>query len=759
VHFLNQVALAGLVTGATITGGETIATVAVPLLQAADWSTDAGGRPLLTLQLASPGDFSFYIFTLLDGPVDPFFNGVRFSFKALCPSDLDCQSPAAPCPPLAGEAPPIDYLAKDFLSFRKALSDFSALRYPQWQERSEADLGVMFMEALSSLADDLSYSQDRVAAEATLATATERRSIVRHARLVDYEPRPATCASVLLQFDVTAGSVPSGMRISAAGPDGSTIDFETGTGLIDPATGLLNTTSYASSLAWNRGLLPYYWDDSQSCLKRGANEIWIVGHGFSFQSGQPLLIDTQGATTADARKREVVHLLAAVEQTDQLFGAEVTHLVWSAGEALQFDHDLTVNADGTPRTVLAGNLIPATQGRRYQEAFAVDASPSGTALPLSLVRTGANGTPSYFYNLLNAPLGWLSQAAAGSSPLPEIVLSEQPPDPSSPPVLWTWRRNLLDAEEFEEAFTIDPARFLRTATNSDGSASFDYDGDSGDTIRFGDDVFGEIPEPQAVFQVTYRTAAGALGNVATDSITRIDPSAASLFLAVTNPFAAIGGADPESDETVRRLAPLAFRAQRLFDVRAEDYEATAKTLPWVLNAGTVFRWTGSWLTVFTTAQPQGAELESVSENIDLIDLLNRRRLAGYESYVPAPVYVSIDLIVTVCARADAFQGDVETAVRHELSTAQLPCGSTGFFNFDRFTFGTPLERSSLEAAIQNAYGVYGVVSIHYRRRGVTSLYIDLPDTLHVAANQILRVDNDPGNPERGTLQVIVQGGK
>jgi hypothetical protein len=759
VHFLNQVALAGLVTGATITGGETIATVAVPLLQAADWATDASGRPLLTLQLASPGDFSFYIFTLLNGPVDPFFNGVRFSFKALCPSDLDCQSPAAPCPPLAGEVPPIDYLAKDFLSFRKALSDFSALRYPQWQERSEADLGVMFMEALSSLADDLSYSQDRVAAEATLATATERRSIVRHARLVDYEPRPATCASVLLQFDVTAGSVPTGMRISAAGPDGSTIDFETGTGLIDPASGLLNTTSYASSPAWNRGLLPYYWDDSQSCLKRGATETWIVGHGFSFQSGQALLIDTQGATTADARKREVVHLMATVEQTDQLFGAEVTHLVWSASEALQFDHDLTVNADGSPRTVLAGNLIPATQGRRYQEAFAVDASPSGTALPLSLVRTGANGTPSYFYNLLNAPLGWLSQAAAEALPLPEIVLSEQPPDPSSPPVLWTWRRNLLDAEEFEEAFTVDPARFLRTATNSDGSTSFDYDGDSGDTIRFGDDVFGEIPEPQAVFQVTYRTTAGALGNVAADSITRIDPSAASLFLAVTNPFAAIGGADPESDETVRRLAPLAFRAQRLFDVRSEDYEATAKTLPWVLNAGTVFRWTGSWLTVFSTAQPQGTELETVSENIDLIDLLNRRRLAGYESYVPAPVYVSIDLIVTVCARADAFQGDVETAVRQELSTAQLPCGSTGFFYFDRFTFGTPLERSSLEAAIQNAYGVDGVVSIRYRQRGVTSLYIDLPDTLRVADNQILRLYNDPSYPERGTLQVIVKGGK
>ena len=31
-----------------------------------------------------------------------------------------------------------------------------------------------------------------------------------------------------------------------------------------------------------------------------------------------------------------------------------------------------------------------------------------------------------------------------------------------------------------------------------------------------------------------------------------------------------------------------------------DYEAAAETLPWVQRAGTAFRWTGSWLTVFTT---------------------------------------------------------------------------------------------------------------------------------------------------------------
>src|SRR5438445_1883727 len=90
----------------------------------------------------------------------------------------------------------------------------------------------MFLEALAGLADDLSYIQDRVAAEGTLQTATQRRSLVRLARLVDYEPRPATSAAVLLQFDVSKdGTLPDGLVVSARRPDGAAVPFETGPAL------------------------------------------------------------------------------------------------------------------------------------------------------------------------------------------------------------------------------------------------------------------------------------------------------------------------------------------------------------------------------------------------------------------------------------------------------------------------------------------------------------------------------------------------
>src|SRR5262249_35043273 len=156
----------------------------------------------------------------------------------------------------------------------------------------------------------------------------------------------------------------------------------------------------------------------------------------------------------------------------------------------------------------------------------------------------------------------------------------------------------------------------------------------------------------------------------------------------------------------------------------------------------VFRWTGSWLTVFTTPDPKASEFVPVPEDIQLIDLLNRYRLAGYESYVPAPQYMAVDLYITVCAKKDAFRGDVEASILRSLSAKHFVDGFTGFFHPDHFTFGTPLERSRLEAAVQDSYGVDGVVSLQYRRRGVIPLPTDMPDEVTVGPDQILILDNN-----------------
>jgi hypothetical protein len=752
VHFLNAVTVATPGIAATITGGDRIPSITVkPIDNATDWSVDADGRPLLTLHVGGEGDFSDYVLSITGAPLDIFYASTRFSFKALCPSDFDC-APAPPfCPPDDTPLPPIDYLAKDYLTFRQALSDFSALRYPDWKERSEADFGMMMLEALSAVGDELSYLQDRVAAEATLETATQRRSLVSLARLVDYEPRPATSGTTTIQCNVSATALPAGLRIRATTPDGRPVPFEIGTGLAD-------TTQYVVSPLWNDGIQPYWFDDSQLCLLRGALEMWVQGTGLGFSTGQALLIQTE---LPGESIRQIVHLTeVGFEAVDPLFPpggppTPVTRIRWGADDALLRDRDLRT-------TRLAGNLLPATQGERTIESFAIDtAPPSQASAALAIARRGPNGSDAqpnllYRFGLARTPLAWLSDPDPALPPAPEIHLARRLPVAQD----WIFSRSLLDADALEPAFTVDPVAWRAIAWGNDGRPTqLEIDGDQGATVRFGDGSFGAPPAPEDLFDVRYRVGLGAEGNVAADSITSVDPAWSALVASARNPFPVTDGADAESAEHVRRMAPQAFRAVQFRAVRPEDYEAAAESLPWVQKAGTSFRWTGSWLTVFTAVDPKGTEQIALDEHLQLIELLNRRRLAGYESYAPLPRYVAIDLRITVCVLPEWLPGDVERGVLDRLGSATRPDGSTGFFFADRFTFGTPLYRSRLEAAIQAVPGVKGVLSVTYRRRGSLVVFIDLPEVLPLGTTEILRVDNDPDFPERGTIRVLPEGGR
>jgi predicted phage baseplate assembly protein len=230
-------------------------------------------------------------------------------------------------------------------------------------------------------------------------------------------------------------------------------------------------------------------------------------------------------------------------------------------------------------------------------------------------------------------------------------------------------------------------------------------------------------------------------------------------LSCTNPFPATGGTDAETPQQIRDRAPQAFAANPLRVVRPADYVAAAESLSWVQQAGSTFRWTGSWLTVMNAADPIDTEQPTPDEVGELTDLLNRRRLAGYESYVFAPRYVSVDLHITLCAKPDYFAADVETAVLAALHAGKQPDATVGFFDHSRWGFGEPLESSALLAAVQDCTGVAGVSQVQFRQRGVQTTWAALPDTLTVGADQILRVDDDPSRAEAGSLKVIVKGGK
>ena len=271
---------------------------------------------------------------------------------------------------------------------------------------------MALLETLSVIADELSYLQDRVAAEAMLGTATQRLSLVHHAHLVDYDPTPAIAATTTLQFDVAPGvtSLSGGLRCSAAGPDGQRIGFEVGAALADPNTGELLSPAYVVDSRWNAGtsenrnLSPYWWDLSRQVLPAGSERLWVIGHGHAFAPGQQLLIDTAAALSADPPIREIVTVAAVQETSDAVFGVDLTRIDLQTQTTL--DHDLSL-------THLAGNLLPAMQGLRAAETFGV---PGGV-----VVRTGANWTPTdprpdYRYTLGAQQISWLPEDSTAYQP-------------------------------------------------------------------------------------------------------------------------------------------------------------------------------------------------------------------------------------------------------------------------------------------------------------------------------------------------------
>jgi hypothetical protein len=776
VHFLNTVVVRGSLSGSrpvTIIGGELVTGIAVnPIDETAAWSADSQGRPVLALTVTAPGDFSTYRLAISSTKLDPFFGQAPFMFKLGGLAETDCAASATSCPEPDTEQVPIDYLAKDFASFRQALSEFSTQRYPAWVERSEADLGVMLLEVLAAMADELSHYQDRVLAESTLATATQRLSVVRHARLVDYEPTPATVATAVLQLEVNppASAPPATgwkidtrvpLLVSALGAGGTAINFE----IEDPAAGLAGAISSAPPPAWarvdtrwNRASLqrPYYWDDTRRCLRAGSTELYITGHGLGLYSGQQLLLDTHAADTADAPVRELVTVSATEEVSDPLIGDPpptlLTHVFLVAPTIS--DHDLD-------STEVAGNIVWAVQGRRHSEKFTI---PDPATLPPGpvVVRVAANWTPQdprpdYRYCLTSGPLAWLAtnRPDAPLPALPEIVLSEVRADDSTPP--WPFRHWLLDAGPADQVFTLTPEQYSPVLT-SNGTTWFDYDGDGGTTIRFGDGTFGTTPLSGTEFRVTYRVGDGPAGNVPADAIVNVAPGQEqeSLISSCTNPFAATGGTEAETITQIRDRAPQKFSAELLRAVQASDYQAVAQSLPWVQQAAASFRWTGSWLTVLTRADPARTEEPTIAELRSLTELLEEERLAGYQSYVLPPDYVSIDLKITVRARPGYFGSTVAAAVLARLQPGTLPGGAVGFFDHSQWSLGESMESSALLAAIQSCTGVDGVDQVQYRQRGGRLDWAPLPPRVRVGPGEILRVDNDPNRPEAGSLQIRVE---
>lgn len=783
LHFVKPLgALALAASNIRIAGGERISTFRL-------LSVGAGSGPsanVLTVEVDQPGDFSTYTLRLVTDAlndavplgIDPQLAAIDFSFKVECPSPFDC-APQHQCPDVPEPAPVIDYLAKDYASFRRVMLDRLSALMPQWKERSPADLGVMLVEALAYTADQLSYQQDAVATEAYLGTARRRVSVRRHARLMDYYMSEGCNARTWVQIQVSADVV----RVDPADPAipigtkfttlirGQQIGIADDPQVYEQADMLFEAMESVQSLYADLNELRLYsWSDQRCCLLQGAISATLAGHHSQLKPGMILLFEevigpeTGSPSDADPTKRHVVRLDRVVVTatggaplTDPVTNQLITDITWHQDDALPFPLCLSASTKAGYRdavTVARGNLVLADHGVTLPHESLGSVPEPFVFMPRSkqadrcALLTRDPVPPRFRPGLSKGPLTHAGPAydhANSARAALQWDLREVRPSirltgtKGTDTAAWNVRRDLLNSGPEADDYVVE--------IDNGGSA----------TIRFGDDVHGRRPESGTAFIARYRIGNGRAGNIGADSLVHIARTIPEITR-VRNPMPAGGGQDPESVQDVRQRAPAAYRVQERAVTEADYAEVTGRRAD-VQRAAATFRWTGSWHTVFVTVDREGGAGLSEQFETDLRAHVERYRMAGHDLEIDGPQFVSLEIDLHVCVQPDHFRSDVERELLDVLSNRNLSEGRQGLFHPDRWTFGQPVYLSAIYGAAHHVAGVVSVEARTFQRQGLPESSGLDSARLDMAALEIARLDNDRNFPERGRLTITLGGGK
>ena len=201
-----------------------------------------------------------------------------------------------------------------------ALSDSSQPALRGLQTRAADDFSIALLDAASTMADVLTFYQERVANESFLRTATERRSLLELARLIGYELRPGVAASTFLAFtmDTTPGApqqttVDIGSKVqSVPGPNENPQTFET-------------IEKIETRVEWNALKPPL--TQVQKIIS-GLTELFLKGTDTQLQPGDAILIVGQERVQNAGSERWDFRILQTVE-TDS--AKKRTRVTWADG--------------------------------------------------------------------------------------------------------------------------------------------------------------------------------------------------------------------------------------------------------------------------------------------------------------------------------------------------------------------------------------------------------------------------------------------
>lgn len=737
-----------------ISGGERVTGLVVRSVRIASDEPESQG--VVSLRVDRAGDPSTYVLHVVDVPgIDPLYASLAFTFDSGNERLTDC-SVETRAARIDLPQPHVDYLAKDYATFRRLLLDRAALIVPAWVERHIPDINVTLIELLAYVGDRLSYFQDAVATEAYLGTARKRASVRRHARLLDYRVHEGCNARTWLVVSVESDLEPLDPR---------ELVFTTAATLATPAQAFEPIGREAIAIyAAHAPMRLYAWGNGSCSLERGATaatlrDTWRTIEGedeptrsLRLKAGDYVLFESTHAIAgdtivpADPTRRHVVRLTHVRPALDPLYDVPVVEIAWALEDRLPFDFafaapDLKdLEAPSIEPGVVWGNVIPVDHGRTLVAVEVLTPVPLDSHSP---------------YRPTLAEAGLTYAEARSVAHESATAFTRRFPRDARPQIA---ELVTTDLDGHKRRWTaVD--ELLRSG-ESDAHVVVEVDEDGATTLRFGDGVLGRRPSAGSSVNVRYRVGNGVAGNVGPETIVNVAATAKTPLPAgvrVRNPIAATGGTAPESVEDVRALAPSAFRTQIARAITPEDYAHIAERDERVQRAAAEFRWTGSRILVRVALDPLHTDDLDPDISAAVAARLEPVRRIGHDIEVVGASYVPLYVALTVSVASGYQRGHIRAALEAELGSATTLDGRLGFFHPDALTFGDPVSQSGIVARALAVTGVRNVAVIRLERLFAPTPD-DVPRSLAFGRLEIARLDGDLARPDRGVLSLDIGGG-
>ncbi|MHB0998533.1 MAG: baseplate J/gp47 family protein [Armatimonadota bacterium] len=227
------------------------------------------------------------------------------------------------------------------------------------------------------------------------------------------------------------------------------------------------------------------------------------------------------------------------------------------------------------------------------------------------------------------------------------------------------------------------------------------------SIIFGDGKSGAYPQEGSSIEVSYLATLGASGNLAPHRITELlstiyDRNHESVQLSVDNIIPATGGADRESQDHAKAVAPATVRSTWKAVTR-DDYSALCLSFPGVAKAKVIDINDDPSLRILTVRiciAPEGGGLPSVLLKQQLAEYLESRRLLTIDAGIIDPIYVPVN----INAELFVYPGEDAESVRKRANDALVK-----YFAFDSQDFGNSTYLSDLIVLLDGVTGVSHVV--------------------------------------------------